>query len=412
MASVTIIGGGIVGVASALALQADGHAVTLIDRGNLEAAASFGNCGLLAVGEVVPISKPGVLTKIPKWLADPKGPLYVRPSALVTQLPWLLRFLWAGRASRVREIAAGMAPLLQRAGDDWRAAFADAGMPDALIPSENLFAMNARSDYEADQFTWGLRQLHGFGHRFVDRDELRQMEPALGGPITCGVLAKGWLQFSDPGAILSGLLALFAGRGGRLVTGDATRIETTGDRATAVHLADGQRLAVETLVLAAGAWSGKLARNLGLRIPVAALQGYHHQLPRPGAALNRPVLYSNGGFVLTPLTSGLRIGGTIEVAGQDPKPDFRRADILAEKAKVILPSLDTTGGTQWMGPRPFMPDTMPVIGKAPGQANVVLAFGHGQVGQTLGATTGRIVADLVSGRRPPVDLSPYRPTRF
>lgn len=410
MARMTIIGGGIVGVASALALQAEGHEVTLIDRGNPEAAASYGNCGLLAVGEVVPISKPGVLAKIPKWLADPKGPLYVRPSALVTQMPWLLRFLWSGRASRVKEIAAGMAPLLHRAEDDWRAAFADAGMPDALMPSENLIAMNARGDYEADRFTWALRQLHGFGHRFVGSEELRQMEPALGGPITCGVLANGWLQFTDPGAILLGLQALFAQRGGRMVIGDATRIETQGSRATAVHLANGERLPVETLILAAGAWSGKLARDLGLRIPVAALQGYHHQLPRPGARLNRPVLYANGGFVLTPLTSGLRIGGTIEVAGHDPKPDFARASILAEKARAILPGLDTSGGKQWMGPRPFMPDTMPVIGRT--GDNVVLAFGHGQVGQTLGATTGRLVADLVAGRNPAIDLFPYRPTRF
>lgn len=412
MSKVTIIGGGIVGIASALALQADGREVNVIDRGHPTEAASFGNCGLLAVGEVVPISKPGVLRKIPGWLADPKGPLHVRPSALVPQLPWLLRFLWSGRAARVKEIAAGMAPLLHRAEDDWRAAFADAGMPEALIASENLIAMNARSDYEADTFTWGLRQLHGFGHRFVGTDELRQMEPALGGPITCGVLAKGWLQFADPGAILQGLHAVFRQRGGKIITGNAVRIETSGQRATGVHLDSGERVAAETLVVAAGAWSGKLARDLGLRIPVAALQGYHHQLPRPGAVLNRPILYANGGFVLTPLTSGLRIGGTIEVAGHDPKPNFARADILADKARTIVPGLDTSGATQWMGPRPFMPDTMPVIGRAPGQENVILAFGHGQVGQTLGATTGRIVADLVATRRPPIDLSPYRPTRF
>lgn len=412
MAGATVLGGGIVGVSAALALQAEGLAVTLIDRGTPEAAASYGNCALLAVGEVVPISKPGVMRKIPGWLLDPKGPLHVRPAALPSQLPWLIRFLLAGRAARVREIAAGMAPILHRAGEDWRALLADAGMEEALIPSENLFAMNTRADYEAEQFTWALRQLHGFGHRFVGTEELRQMEPALGGPITCGVLAQGWLQFSDPGAILSRLLALFVARGGSVVTGDARQILLTGRKATGLRLADGQRLPVERLVLAAGAWSGRLARDLGLRIPVAALQGYHHQLPRPGARLNRPVLYANGGFVLTPLTCGLRIGGTIEVAGHDPRPNFARAGILAAKAQAILPGLDTSGGTQWMGPRPFMPDTLPVIGPSPRQDNVILAFGHGQVGQTLGATTGRIVADLVTGRRPALDLAPYRPTRF
>lgn len=412
MSDVTVIGGGIIGICSALALQDEGLAVTLIDRGNLEAAASYGNCGLLAVGEVVPISKPGTLRKIPGWLMDPKGPLHVRPSALLGQMPWLIRFLLSGRSGRVKEIAAGMAPLLHRAEDDYRALFAAAGMPDALVPSENLMAMNARSDYENDQFTWALRSLHGFKHEFLDTAELRQLEPALAGPIRCGVLLKGWLQFSDPGLILQRLKERFQLHGGTLLTAHVTRIEVQGGKAVAVHFASGERLAISRLVLAAGAWSGKLARDLGMKIPVAALQGYHIQLPRPGAALNRPVLYANGGFVLTPLAQGLRIGGTIEVAGHDPEPDFARADILAEKAKAVLPGLDTSGGLRWMGPRPFMPDTMPVMGPAPQQSNVTLAFGHGQVGQTLGATTGRLVADLVTGRRPSIDLTPYRPTRF
>lgn len=412
MSDVTVIGGGIIGVCSALALQDEGLTVTLIDRGNLEAAASYGNCGLLAVGEVVPISKPGILKKIPGWLLDPKGPLHVRSSALLGQVPWLIRFLLSGRVARVKEIAAGMAPLLHRAEEDYRALFAAVGMPDALVPSENLMAMNARSDYENDQFTWALRSLHGFEHEFLDTAELRQLEPSLAGPIRYGVLLKGWLQFSDPGLILQRLKERFRLHGGSLLTADVTRIEVQGDRAVAVHFASGERLAVSRLVLAAGAWSGKLARDLGMKIPLAALQGYHIQLPRPGAALNRPVLYANGGFVLTPLSQGLRIAGTIEVAGDDPEPDFARADILAEKAKAVLPGLDTSGGRRWMGPRPFMPDTMPVIGTAPQHSNVTLAFGHGQVGQTLGATTGRLVADLVAGRRPGIDLTHYRPTRF
>lgn len=412
MSDVTIIGGGIIGVCSAIALQDEGLTVTLIDRGNPEASASYGNCGLLAVGEVVPISKPGMLGKIPGWLLDSKGPLHVRPSALPGQMPWLIRFLLAGRVGRVKEIAAGMAPLLHRAEEDYRALFAASRMPDALVPSENLMAMNARSDYDNDRFTWALRSLHGFAHAFLDTAELRQLEPALSGPIRCGILLKGWLQFSNPGSILLQLKQYFQSRGGTLRTADVTRIEAQGVKAVAVHLASGERLSISRLVLAAGAWSGKLARGLGMRIPVAALQGYHIQLPRPGAALNRPVLYANGGFVLTPLSQGLRIGGTIEVAGLDPKPDFARADILAEKAKAVLPGLDTSGGLRWMGPRPFMPDTMPVIGNAPHHSNVTLAFGHGQVGQTLGSTTGRLVADLVTGRRPGIDLTPYRPTRF
>lgn len=412
MHDITIVGGGIVGICAAIALQDEGFSVELVDRGRETEGASYGNCGLLAVGEIVPIAKPGILPKIPKWLLDPEGPLFVRPKDMPGQMPWLLRFLWSSRRRRVLEIAAALAPLTHRAEDDYRALFAKAGIADTLVALENLMAFNSRADYEADRFTWDLRARHGFSHRFLTASELRCLEPALAGPITCGVLLEGWFQFSDPGLVRRRLGEFFVDCGGSLRVGSVTAIETEGDKAVALRLADGESIAVRKLVLAAGAWSGRLARFLGLRIPVAALQGYHHHVPEPGVSLNRAVLYANGGFVLTPMADGLRIGGTIEVAGLDPKPNFARADSIARKARAVLPGLNIAGARQWMGPRPFMPDTLPVIDRAPHHANVLLAFGHGQLGMTLGATTGKLVADLATGRPPAIDLSACRVTRF
>lgn len=412
MSDVTVIGAGIIGICSAIALQDEGFSVEVIDRGALETAASYGNCGLLAVGEVVPISKPGIIPKIPKWLMDPKGPLHVRPTALVSQFPWLMRFLMAGRRARVESISAALAPILHRAEEDYRKLFGRANMSDGLVQAENIMAMNSKSDFDNDHYTWSLRNKHGFKHEFLNAEEIRSLEPSLGGPISCGVLLKGWLQFSDPGTVLSRLQAYFISRGGHIRRGMVGTIRSEGGQAKSLVVEGQEPISVKRLILAAGAWSGKLARNLGVRIPLAALQGYHHQLPRPGAKLNRPVLYTNGGFVLTPLSTGLRIGGTIEIAGDDPAPNFARADILAEKAKQILPGLDISGGKQWMGPRPFIPDSLPVIDRAPHHSNVYFAFGHGQVGQTLGATTGRLIAELVSGKKPVLELAPYRATRF
>lgn len=409
---VTIVGGGIVGVCSAIALQDEGYTIELIDRGHETEGASYGNCGLLAVGEVVPIAKPGILPRIPKWLLDPEGPLFVRPTQMISQMPWLLRFLMSSRRSRVLEIAEALAPLTHRAEDDYRALFSKVGIADNLVQAENIMAFNSRADYEADRFSWDLRARHGFAHRFLSTSELHALEPTLGGPITCGVLLEGWFQFSDPGLVRRRLSDFFVSRGGTLRIGSVEAIKTERDKAVAVQLTSRETLPVKNLVISAGAWSGKLMRDLGLRIPVAALQGYHHHLPQPGVSVNRAVLYANGGFVLTPMESGLRIGGTIEVAGLDPKPNFARADVIARKATTVLPGLNIEGGTQWMGPRPFMPDTLPVIDRAPRHKNVVLAFGHGQVGMTLGATTGRLVTDLVAGRAPALELSPYRATRF
>ncbi|WFU11769.1 FAD-dependent oxidoreductase (plasmid) [Rhizobium sp. CB3090] len=412
MSDVTVIGGGIIGICSAIALQDEGFAVELVDRGVETEAASYGNCGLLAAGEIVPISKPGILQKIPKWLSDPKSPLFVRPKDMIGQMPWLLRFLWSGRRSRVLEIVAGMTPLLSRAEDDYRALLQSAGLSDKLVTKPNIMAFNSKADIDADSFTWDLRVRHGFKHRFLDSKDLKAIEPALSGPITCGLLLEDWLQFSDPGIVRNKLAEFFQTRGGFLRKGSVTNLVTQGGRVSAIRLSNGEQIAVKRIVLAAGAWSAKLARDLGIKVPLAALQGYHHHLPNPNVKVNHAILYSNGGFVLTPMESGLRIGGTIEVAGLDPKPNFERANIIAEKAKAVLPGLDIIGGKQWMGPRPFMPDTMPVIDRATDHANVVMAFGHGQVGMTLGATTGKLVADLVTCRKSSLDLTPYKATRF
>jgi D-amino-acid dehydrogenase len=411
MADVTVVGGGIIGICSALALQERGHDVEIIERKAPGAGATFGNCGLLAAGEIVPISKPGVLKKIPKWLLDPEGPLHVRRGAL-RELPWLLRFLWSGRLPRVREIARALERLTARAQTDYAELLGKAGLASNLLAAENLVVFESKADYEADRFSWDLRRSLGFDHEFLTREDLKRIEPELGGPITCGIIARRWVHFSDPHLMAARLANTFVARGGSVRIASVAGIAISGDRAAALTLDGGETVPVRTLVVAAGAWSRRLVADLGLRTPLAALQGYHFHVPRPGIRLEHAVLYANGGFVITPLETGLRLAGTIEISGLDAAPDYRRADVLARKAACLLPNADLSEGEKWMGPRPFMPDTVPVLGRAPHQRNVVLAYGHGQLGVTLGATTGRIVADLVDGRSSIVDLNPYRPTRF
>ncbi len=412
MSNATVVGGGIVGICCALALQEAGYKVDIFEKEVPGSGATRGNCGLLAVGEVVPISKPGVLAKVPGWLLDPQAPLFVRARALVTELPWLLRFLWAGRVVRAKEIARDLAQLTSRAQGDFETLLGKAGLASNLIAAENLIVFDRKSDFENDCFSWDLRRSLGFEHEFLSRDDLHRIEPELGDRVTCGLLLKRWLHFSDPYLMAGRLADFFVSRGGRIRKADVAGIAVEGNRASAVLLRGGDTHRVDTLVLAAGAWSGALASDIGLRLPLAALQGYHFHVPNPGIQLSRAVIYANGGFVATPMESGLRLAGTIEVGGHDPKPDFGRARVLAARAKTLLPNADLSTGTNWMGPRPFMPDTLPVIGRAPHQDNVLLAFGHGQVGVTLAATTGMIIADLAAGLTPSVDIHPYRATRF
>ncbi|RFB87081.1 FAD-dependent oxidoreductase [Rhizobium leguminosarum bv. trifolii] len=412
MADVTIIGGGIIGLCSSVALQDRGYSVELIERGELGMGASYGNCGLLAPGEVVPVSRPGVIRKIPRWLLDPEGPLFVRPSALARDLTWLLKFLRAGREDTVRHIASSLAPMMKRVNADYGHLLEAIGRPDLLSQVENLMLFNDRSEYERDRFTWNLRRELGFDHTFISGSQVKELEPAIEGPITCGVIMKDWYHFTDPLALTRALAEEVVRRGGRIVPGEALSFEAERGRIRRVKLRSGARIDTKQVVLSAGAWSGLLSRQLGLRIPLAHLSGYHVHAPHPQVHLERATYYASGGFVLTPMATGLRIGGTIEIAGADPKPNFRRADVLAERAKMILPALDIADSTRWMGARPFIPDTMPVIGRAPAFENVTLAFGHGQVGMTLGATTGQIVAQIIANEQPAVDIIPFRPQRF
>ncbi|MGH7089073.1 MAG: NAD(P)/FAD-dependent oxidoreductase, partial [Stellaceae bacterium] len=404
MPDVTVIGGGIVGICSAVALQDSGHSVEIVERTAPGSGATFGNCGLLAAGEVVPISKPGMLKNVPKWLLDPEGPLFVRPDAFIRELPWLLRFLCSGRPGRVREIAHALAALTMRAQDDFEDLLDRAGLSSNLVHFENLVVYDSEADYEKERFAWDLRRSLGFDHEFLHRDDLVGIEPELGGPLGCGVIANRWLHFSDPHLMAVRLAEFFKTRGGIVHKADVTAIRTSGERATALMLESGEAMPVKTVVVAAGAWSKRLVTSLGLRTPLAALRGYHFHVSEPGIHLDHAVLYANGGFVMTPMETGLRLAGTIEVSNLGARPNYRRADLLARRAAAILPRADLGRGERWMGPRPSMPDTLPVIGRAPYHRNVVLAYGHGQLGITLGATTGRIVSDVVLGRTPAIDL--------
>jgi D-amino-acid dehydrogenase len=412
MVDVTIIGGGIIGVCAAITLQDDGLSVEIIDRGLPTQAASYGNCGLLAAGEIVPVAKPGVMTKIPKWLLDPRGPLFVRSEDFVRQVPWLLRFLAVSREKKVLEIASALAPMTRRAQSDYAELLSRTDLTEAIVPAENLMVFNSRSDFEADTLTWDIRRRHGFEHVTLSCAEVRDMEPAIGGPIGFGVLLKNWLQFANPGKLRDDLMQVFKSRGGAVIAGSVNRLDLHAGRVSGLYLEDGERKPVKEVVLAAGAWCRPLLDTAGIKLPLAALHGYHAHVEDAGVTLNRAVIYANGGFVVSPMSSGLRIGGTIELARLDAKPNFARAKIIAEGAKRILPELNVANPSYWMGPRPFMPDTLPVIGRAPAAENLVLAVGHGQLGMTLAATTARLVRAVVKGEKSEMELWPFRPDRF
>ena len=412
MTEVTVIGGGIIGVCTALALQREGISTLLIERGPIGGEATFGNCALMALSEIVPLAKPGVMKKLPGWILNPEGPLAIRPGHLPSALPWLFKFLRNARPHRVAQICHGLGMLTAHAQEDFDEVIEAAQIENIWAENEVLYLYDQKEQYLADRFSWQLRADEGYHATELEGSALAGVESDVDTDGKFGLIAHGWRSFTDPQRLTRELAQHFTRLGGEILNAEVSRIESTASRPKCVHFTDGAQRDIDKLVIAAGCWAGRLLKDIGIRIPLAPLHGYHTDIADSGVSLSRPVLYASGGFVNTPVESGLRIAGTVEIAPLDPEPNFRRAEVLVEKAKrSLFPGLKSTQGSQWIGTRPFMPDTLPVIGPAPGVDNMWLAVGHGQLGITMGPTTGKLVSAMITGRSPVVDLAPYRADR-
>ncbi|MCK6454887.1 MAG: FAD-dependent oxidoreductase [Alphaproteobacteria bacterium] len=400
---VAVVGAGIVGACTAAFLQRDGHRVTLIDRLGPGEGCSFGNAGGMSPGSCVPVAMPGMLRQIPRWLTDPLGPLVVRWSYLLPALPFLLRFLRAGRRDRVEEIADGVRALLAPTFDNYAPLARDAGAEHLVhAGSGQMYVWRSEAAFRGDAYGLELRRRRGVDIQVLGRDEIRQHDPALAPIFEKAVLLPQHGHCSDPFRLVRLLAEHVARRGGTILRREVRGIDLASGRVRRV-VTDGDPVEADAVVVAA---------PLGISVPLEAQRGYHVTVADPGVMPRRNVMWADAKFMATPMDMGLRFAGTVEIAGLDAPPDYRRARRLLEMGRIMYPGLKDATATEWMGHRPCTPDTLPVIDRAPGCDGLFLAFGHGHTGLSAASTTGRIVADLVSGRKPPIDLRPYRVGRF
>jgi D-amino-acid dehydrogenase len=416
---VVVIGAGIVGAACALELLRDGHQVTIVEPGEPggEQAASYGNGTLLNPSSVIPMSSPGLWKKVPGYLSDPLGPLAIRWSYLPRLWPWLRRFVTAGSTpAKVAAIGRALKPLLDQAPERHRALAEEAGVADLITRQGVLFAFPDRAAFEAEALSWKVRRENGVQWLELDEDELRQREPALDRRYKFAILVEANGQCRDPGAYVAALVRHAVGLGAVLKRAGASGFRIEGRRLRAVTTTDGGEIACDKAVIAAGAWSKVLAQAAGDWVPLETERGYHVVISDPGVEPRYPVMPSDGkmGCAMTP--QGLRLGGQVELAGLDAAPNWARAEVLLRFARRVYPGIPADLPREriklWMGHRPSMPDGLPCLGPASGCADVVHAFGHGHVGLTAGATTGKLVADVIAGRTPAIDLAPYAAGRF
>ena len=352
-----------------------------------------------------------MLWKAPGWLLDPLGPLSMPLSYAPQMLPWLYRFWQASRPARHEAATAAQAALMDLARPETESLFATAGLGHHLRRDGAIYLYEGAAALKSAQPLWDLRAHHGVGFERVSGARLADLQPGLHPRYTHGVFIPAWMTLSDPYEVACAIGQKALAQGARFEQADVTDLRATADQ---VHLtlADGRRMTTPQVVLACGAWSHRLAATLGDRLPLETERGYNTTLSPGAFDLKRQLVLPADGYVVTPLSTGIRVGGAVELAGLTRAPDYRRSAILLKKAASVLPGLRTDGGVQWMGFRPSMPDSLPVIGPAPRSRRVLYAFGHGHLGLTQAAATARLIADLALNRAPAINLTPYRAERF
>jgi len=327
-------------------------------------------------------------------------------------IPWFLRFISASRPSRLRELEAAGAVLCRRVYEDLDVLLAETGLQHMISAEGCLSVYTDETEFKADREHIDILDRFGFRYEVLGGNAIRDLEPAITTKIGKAVLFPDNRSIANPYELVVALADQFKKLGGSVQTGEVVGFEHEGGGVSAVRLTDGRRLQAGRVVLAAGAFTGRLSAMLGEPIPLETERGYHTQIQAPGVSMRHSLIWPARAFMVTPTAGGIRVGGTVEMAGLDAAPDYRRAKVLVKRAREALPELKVEGATEWMGHRPAMPDTVPVMGRSAKRSNVWYATGHGHLGLTYGATTARLMTDLITGATPPVDMKPYRVDRF
>ncbi|WP_377194002.1 NAD(P)/FAD-dependent oxidoreductase [Ruegeria meonggei] len=408
---VVVIGAGVIGITTALDLQRRGHSVLVLDRGDAATQASAGNAGAFAFPEVEPLATPGILRKAPKWLLDPLGPLSIPPAYALQILPWMVRFLRASRSDRYASLLSAQVSLMKLSSTALNRLIASVDAEPLLQRDGQMQLYESEAEFQASLPTWTLRRDHGIEFELLDsREAIAEKQPGLSPRFTHAGYTPNWMNTVDPEKWVAHLAQSFRDRGGRIETQDIRALSPAND-GIKIAFGDGH-VDASKVIVCAGAWSHHLARTLGDHIPLETERGYNTTLPAGTFDLRMHLTFSRHGFVASRINNGVRIGGAVELGGLNLPPNYRRADTLLTKAKQFLPGLKTEGGTQWMGFRPSMPDSIPVVGPSPKSARVIYAFGHGHLGLTQSAGTAELVGALVDGQPNPIAMTPYSPNRF
>ncbi len=408
---IVIVGAGIVGVSTAIWLQRDGHKVILVDRAGPAEGASFGNGGILASCSCVPVTGPGLIAKAPRMLLDPTQPLFLRWGYLPKLAPWLRKYLSHANAADTTRIAKAIAGVTADSLNDHLALAAGTGAEKWIVPSEYAYIYRDRAHFEEDAFGWNLRRENGFTWEEIEGQAFRDWDGIFASDLGFAAKFDDHGRISDPGQYVKDLAAHVVAQGGQLLKADVTDVVRENGQVTAIR-AGGENIPCSAVVIATGVWSGALAKKLGLSVPLEAERGYHIELWEPNFMPKAPVMVASGKFVATPMEGRLRIAGVVEFGGTEAGASQAPLNLLKKNGIAAFPGLKWKEMTEWVGFRPAPADSIPVIGEVPGIKGAFTGFGHHHIGLTGGPKTGRLLAQMIAGRQPNVDVSVYSPARY
>ncbi|MBB6520396.1 NAD(P)/FAD-dependent oxidoreductase [Pseudoteredinibacter isoporae] len=421
---VGILGAGIIGICSAIELQRRGFEVTLLDPKGLGTQASSGNAGHFASEQVFPLADPSLLPQLPKILLDPKGPFRVRPAYFLRALPWFFRFLWNMFPSRSRHNSRLIRQLNERAISSYQELLGHCELEGELHLSGSLLTFESTPESEIKKQQAAFLA-EGVAVEYLTRDEALALEPALSDSVSACLYFTEVGHSSDPAVLCRKLADHFLDNGGKFYAMAASELIEfeTSVKVRAIKSEQSEQegghkdFIFDKILVSSGAWSKPFAKQLGYKVPLDTERGYHLMVPEH-KLLSRPVASAERKFIMTPMSDGLRLAGTVEFAGLDAAPDYSRADMLLPHAKALLnvealQAFDVQAHHErWMGCRPSLPDSVPVMGKAPKHKRVYFNFGHQHLGLTWGAIAGKLLAQNMAGEDSDIELLPYSIARF
>lgn len=408
--SVAVVGGGIIGLSTAVWLQRAGCHVTVYDPLPPGSGASYGNGGLISPGSCTPIAMPGMLRKVPRWLLDPSGPLSILPAHAWRAAPWLLRWVAASRRAPMMAASAALRALHQHGMEQYRTLLGPEHFRDLIRVSGQVHVWETEHESANDRIMARLLRQYSIPTQRLSAHELHDLIPELTPAVKRALFYPLHGFTVSPQRLVMTLSRLLQEAGGRYEHQRVVKLIPIGGRYRV--LASVSDTEVDKVVVASGAWTPQLLQPLDLKLPLEAERGYHVEMRGASIELKVPILHRDRAIGAITMEGGLRVAGTVEIGGLSRPPNERRGEALQRQAEALLPGLRFERSAMWMGHRPSTPDSVPILSGVEAHPGLYVASGHGHTGITAGAVSGRLMSEIVLKQPTLIDAAPYRISRF